>query len=86
MAVFGNRYGQNAPGKYYIDDRCIDCGLCCETAPNIVRRNNEGGHAYFYRQPSTSQEVGLCEEMLAGCPAEAIGDDGDQPSVPHQTK
>ena len=35
MADIANRYGENAPGKFYVDNQCIDCDLCRETAPII---------------------------------------------------
>jgi ferredoxin len=82
MADFFNRYPQNVPGKYYIDHQCTDCDLCRETAPNNIRRNDEGGHSYVFRQPETPEETALCEEGVAGCPTEAVGNDGNQPHDP----
>jgi ferredoxin len=38
MADIANRYSENVPGKFYVDDQCIDCDLCRETAPaNFTR-------------------------------------------------
>ena len=79
MAIFADRYPQNVPGKYYITDQCTDCDLCRETAPNNIRRNDEGGHSYVYRQPTTPEEIAACEEGVQGCPTEAVGNDGEQP-------
>ena len=33
MAVMANRYFENVTGKFYVDNQCIDCDLCRETAP-----------------------------------------------------
>ena len=33
MADAANKYAENVPGKFYVDDQCIDCDLCRETAP-----------------------------------------------------
>jgi 4Fe-4S single cluster domain of Ferredoxin I len=33
MADVANKYPENAPGKFYVDEQCIDCDLCRETAP-----------------------------------------------------
>ena len=82
MPTFANRYPQNAAGKYYVDDQCLDCDLCRETAPNVFRRNDAGGHAYVHSQPATKEDVALCEEMVEAFPMEAIGNDGDQPHPP----
>src|ERR1700750_2435941 len=33
MADPANKYPENVSGPYYVDDQCIDCDLCRETAP-----------------------------------------------------
>ena len=81
MATFTDRYPQNAPGKYYVDDQCLDCDLCREVVPGVFIRNDEGGFSFVQRQPSTADEVALCEEVVEGCPMGAIGNDGDSAPV-----
>jgi ferredoxin len=76
MADAANKYPENEPGKFYVDDQCIDCDLCRETAPANFKRNDDGGHSYVYKQPETPEEEGLCKEAMEGCPVEAIGNDG----------
>ncbi|WP_050029899.1 ferredoxin [Verrucomicrobium sp. BvORR034] len=77
MADVGNKYQQNTTGKYYVDDQCIDCDLCRETAPANFTRDDDGGHSFVHKQPESEEELRLCEEAMAGCPVEAIGDDGE---------
>lgn len=77
MADKANRYPENVPGKYYVDNQCIDCDLCRETAPNNFKRNEEGGFSYVFKQPENEEEVKQCEEAIANCPVEAIGSDGE---------
>jgi ferredoxin len=77
MADRRNRYPQNVPGKFYVDNQCIDCDLCRETAPDNFTRDDDGGHSYVYKQPVTPEEEAKCREAMEGCPVEAIGDDGD---------
>ena len=77
MADAANKYPENVPGKFYVDDQCIDCDLCRETAPANFKRNDDGGHSYVYKQPEAPDEEGLCKEAMEGCPVEAIGNDGD---------
>ncbi|MCX8154983.1 MAG: ferredoxin [Verrucomicrobiae bacterium] len=77
MADKANKYPINAPGKYYVDNQCIDCDLCRETAPNNFKRNEEGGFSYVFKQPENEEEVKQCEEAIANCPVEAIGSDGE---------
>jgi ferredoxin len=76
MADVANKYPENVPGKYYVDNQCIDCDLCRETAPDNFKRNDEGGYSYVYKQPETPEEEARCKEAKEGCPVEAIGDNG----------
>jgi len=78
MADRENRYKDNISGKFYVDDQCIDCDLCRETAPKNFTRHDEGGHSYVFKQPESEEEVAACIEAMEGCPVEAIGDDGDE--------
>ncbi|MGA8660479.1 MAG: ferredoxin [Chthoniobacterales bacterium] len=77
MADVANKYPENAPGRYYVDDQCIDCDLCRQTAPKNFKRDEESGHSFVFKQPQTPEEEAQCEEAMGGCPVEAIGDDGD---------
>ncbi|SVC34107.1 uncharacterized protein METZ01_LOCUS286961, partial [marine metagenome] len=33
MAEIQDKYEDNVTGKYFVDEQCIDCDLCRETAP-----------------------------------------------------
>jgi ferredoxin len=76
MADPANKYPENVGGSYYVDDQCIDCDLCRETAPANYKRNDDGGHSFVYKQPESPEEEALCKEAMEGCPVEAIGSDG----------
>jgi len=76
MADAANKYSENAPGKYYVDNQCIDCDLCRETAPDNFKRNEDGGYSYVFKQPASPDEEARCKEAKEGCPVEAIGDNG----------
>jgi ferredoxin len=78
MASKENKYPENVPGKFYVDDNCIDCDLCRETAPASFTRQDDGGYSYVYKQPETEEEIAKAIEAMEGCPVEAIGNDGDQ--------
>jgi ferredoxin len=82
MADFANKYPDNITGKYFVDDQCIDCDLCRETAPDNFTRNEDGGYSFVFRQPATEEQEALCKEAMEGCPVNAIGNDGAaQPAV-----
>jgi ferredoxin len=76
MADAANRYPESVAGKYYVDNQCIDCDLCRETAPDNFKRNDDGGYSYVFKQPQSGEEEGRCKEAKEGCPVEAIGDNG----------
>ena len=77
MAEVTDKLPENVRGKYYVDNQCIDCDVCRDTSPSNFTRDDENGYSYVYRQPQTPEEIELCEEALAACPVEAIGDDGE---------
>ena len=77
MADKNDKVETNVPGKYFVDQKCIDCNLCRDTAPNNFKQNADEGYSYVYKQPETPQEEEQCKEALESCPVEAIGDDGE---------
>lgn len=76
MADHANKYPENVPGAFYVDDQCIDCDLCRETAPNNFTRWEDGGYSYVKKQPESPEEEAQCKEAMEGCPVEAIGNFG----------
>ena len=66
-----------AAGKYYVDESCIDCDVCRETAPNNFKANEDEGYSFVVKQPEGDEEEAQCEEALESCPVESIGDDGE---------
>ncbi len=77
MANKAEKWDINVAGKFYVDQQCIDCDLCRETAPSFFSRNDDGGYSYVKAQPASEEDVAQCMEALQGCPVEAIGDDGE---------
>ena len=76
MADKEDKWAENVEGKFYVDEQCIDCDLCRETAPGNFTREEDGGYSYVYKQPENDDELELCIEAMEGCPVEAIGNDG----------
>ncbi len=70
-----NRVPENVPGKYYVAGNCIFCETCMELAPeHFTTKDDE--YAYVKKQPGNEAEEEQCQEAMASCQAEAIGDDG----------
>ena len=61
-------YPQNAPGEWFVDDRCIDCGICRWLAPDSFGQGP--GHAIVSAQPSDLEAAG---RAALSCPTGAIG-------------
>lgn len=78
MADKDDKWPENIKGKFYVDEQCIDCDLCRETAPDFFSRNEDGGYSFVHAQPVNDEDVEACMEALDGCPVEAIGDDGEE--------
>jgi ferredoxin len=67
---------ENVPGPYYVDEECIACELCVDTAPDYFKMADDRPQAYVFKQPKTDEEKDLCEDALGVCPVDAIGNDG----------
>ena len=76
MAELEDKYSDNIVGKYFVDEQCIDCDLCRETAPTCFTRNESEGYSFVFKQPGDEEEEELCKEAMENCPVEAIGDFG----------
>ncbi len=77
MAQKSAKFPDNVNGKFYVDDQCIACDACVVEAPKFFIMNDNDGHAYVMKQPTTPEEIKECENALAACPVEAIGNDGE---------
>ena len=76
MADKQNRISNNAPGRYYVDDSCIDCDMCRTSASSFFTRDEDLGQSVVLLQPETPDEITLAEEALEACPTQSIGNDG----------
>ena len=76
MASTKRRFDDNVPGLWYVDDQCIDCGLCGNDVPALFSAAADYGHHRVHRQPVSEEELREASEALERCPAEAIGNDG----------
>ena len=76
MADKSVKFKQNVAGSFYVDDQCIACDACVMEAPHFFEMNDEEGHAFVKKQPESDAEKEECQNALAGCPVDAIGNDG----------
>ena len=76
MADKDEKVAENVKGSFYVDEQCIDCDACRDVAPGFFKRSDDNGYSYVYNQPTTTEEIELCNVALEDCPVEAIGNDG----------
>ncbi len=56
MADKEDKWPENVSGKFYVDEQCIDCDLCRETAPDFFTRDDAGGYSYVCKQPEKPEK------------------------------
>jgi len=71
MASPQRSYSSNAPGKFFVDDTCIDCDLCRQISPTVFAE--ESDHSIVYQQPSSAAETQRAAMALVACPTGSIG-------------
>lgn len=77
MADRTQRREGNVPGKFYIDQNCIGCGLCWITARDNIR-DDGSRRAVVFKQPQGEQELAEVYEAIGDCPEQSVGDDGEE--------
>ena len=53
MAEFQYRHPLTASGRFYVDERCLDCFVCREALPSVFVLDEAKHTTYVGRQPST---------------------------------
>jgi glyoxylase-like metal-dependent hydrolase (beta-lactamase superfamily II)/ferredoxin len=71
MAKLSQRNPASAPGDWYIDNRCIDCGASREVAPDLVVLRK--GKSVFARQPANEEEERAAWRAVLVCPTASVG-------------
>jgi glyoxylase-like metal-dependent hydrolase (beta-lactamase superfamily II) len=71
VASVRKRLPANAPGDFYVDSTCIDCGTCRWVAPDSF--DAHGDASRVYRQPANAGETHRARMAVLACPVAAIG-------------
>ena len=72
MALAARRLPENAPGAFFVDDTCIDCGKCREVAPRTFAWTDRGA-SFVRAQPADGAERHRALMALVACPTASIG-------------
>jgi len=70
-------YPENAPGNFFVDNRCIDCGTCYAHAPDTFADTKD--HAFVAKQPESEPARRRALEALYSCPVHAINQQTKDP-------
>jgi glyoxylase-like metal-dependent hydrolase (beta-lactamase superfamily II)/ferredoxin len=70
MARVDLRNSADAPGDWFVDTRCIDCGTCRDIAPGLF--GEDSGLSMVRRQPQHGEELDAWLAAQA-CPTSSIG-------------
>jgi len=81
MARAAERLRENAPGAFFVDSTCIDCGACRIVAPDHFRRGGSG-LSVVYRQPETEAQRTRGLMALVACPTSSIGTEPRHDATP----
>lgn len=73
MARRAEAFPGNAPGPYFVDRSCIDCGTCYTFDSETYA--DAGEHSVVARQPSTGPGRLRASMALVACPTSSIGTD-----------
>jgi len=79
MARLAARLEENAPGAFFVDDSCIDCGACREIAPLSFGRSPLHGQSFVTEQPSGKEREHRALMALVACPTASIGTSPKKP-------
>ena len=71
MAKLSARNPGSAPGDWYVDTSCIDCGASRNVAPGLVICRND--LSVFARQPADAEEELAAWRAALVCPTASIG-------------
>jgi glyoxylase-like metal-dependent hydrolase (beta-lactamase superfamily II) len=64
------RHPQNAPGDWYVDTTCTNCGAAQTVAPGLIVERN--GQSVFDRQPGTEAELRQAWRARILCPSASV--------------
>ncbi|HET9035289.1 MAG TPA: MBL fold metallo-hydrolase [Myxococcaceae bacterium] len=79
MARLTARLAENAPGAFFVDDSCIDCGACREIAPRTFGRSHRRGQSVVRAQPGPGEGELHALMALVACPTASIGTSPKRP-------
>lgn len=57
--------------KYYVNENCVGCGMCCDLCPNVFHMN-DNGVAEAIDTEVAETDLADAENAMNSCPVGAI--------------
>src|SRR5258708_19426091 len=73
MARISERVPENVPGRFFVDNSCIDCDLCRQLAPQTFAESTLGSRSFVFQQPASDEQQHRAMMALVACPTASIG-------------
>ena len=71
-SIEDDRHPENAEGLWWVNDECIDCGLCYDNVPETFRLASDMTQPIVHKQPESEAEIVAAQEAQDDCPVAAI--------------
>lgn len=71
MANPAHAIPENAPGDFFVDSTCVNCGASRHFAPGIF--GDTGDYAFVQKQPEGEEQLRAAVRALVACPTASIG-------------
>jgi hypothetical protein len=76
------RYPQNSAGDFYVEkNACMTCLMPEVAAPELMGFDQEQGHCYFKKQPTTPEEISHAISAVASSEIQGLRYAGSDPDI-----
>jgi len=81
MAKPSRAHPANVAGPWFVDDTCIDCDACRDTAPTVFTSYDRDSQSIVAHQPVTPDDVLAAHRAMLLCPTASIGVRAPRPDL-----
>jgi 4Fe-4S single cluster domain of Ferredoxin I len=82
-----DRFPKNVPGPFYVaNEQCLACGTPEQEAPDLMESDEQTGHCYFKKQPTTPEELERAVQAVQVSCCGAVLYSGNDPAILRRLK
>ena len=87
IANTGDRFPKNVSGPFYVaNEQCLACGAPEQEAPDLMASDEQTGHCYFKKQPTTPEELERAVQAISVSCCGAVLSVGNDPAILRRLK